>query len=68
MDIILIGMEEERKLEVLGINVYPMIKEVGFSIGILIGSSVMGYLAVSGRWKSCIDVYQIVESKVKYPK
>jgi ABC-type antimicrobial peptide transport system permease subunit len=57
---------EERKLEVMGRNVYPMIKEVSFSLGITLGSVIAGYLLVSGRWKSCIDIYQVVESKVKY--
>jgi len=57
---------EERKVELMGHNVYPMIKEISFSVGIMIGSAVAGYLLVSGRWKSCIDVYQVVESKVKY--
>ena len=53
-------MEEERKLELMGTNVYPMIKEVSFSLGIMLGSVAVGYMYVSGRWKSCKDIYQIV--------
>ena len=53
-------MEEERKLELMGTNVYPMIKEISFSLGIMVGSMAVGYMYVSGRWKSCMDIYQIV--------
>ena len=53
-------MEEERKLNVMGIDIYPIVKEISFGIGTVIGSVLAGYLLVSGRWKSCLDIYQIV--------
>ena len=61
-------MERERKLELMGIDLYPIVKEISFGAGICLGSAIIGYLFVSGRWKSCKDIYQVVESRLTYPK
>lgn len=49
-------------------DLYPIVKEVSFGLGIALGSAVIGYFFVSGRFKSCKDVYQVVESRLVYPK
>ena len=58
---------EEPKVEFHGKDIYPTIKEVCFTIGMALGSMVVGYALVSGKFRGCMDVYQVVGSKIKYP-
>ena len=54
-------------MEFHGKDIYPTIKEVCFTIGMALGSMVVGYALVSGKFRGCMDVYQVVGSKIKYP-
>ena len=55
---------EPRKVEFLGKDLVPTIKEVAFAGGVTLGSMAIGYLLVSGKWSSCIGIYQIVNNKL----
>lgn len=55
---------EEDKLEVMGMNILPTIKEFSFKAGIWASSLLIGYLIVSGKYKSCLDFYGIMKEKV----
>jgi hypothetical protein len=55
---------EEDKLEVMGTNILPTIKELSFKVGIWGSSLLIGYLMVSGKYKSCLDFYGIMKDKV----
>jgi len=55
---------EEDKCELMGINILPLLKEGSFKFGIWASSMLIGYLLVSGKYKSCLDFYGIMKDKV----
>ncbi len=48
---------------ILGKDMMPKIKEMSFAMGITLGSCMIGYLMVTGKWKNCLDIYQIIQKK-----
>lgn len=47
----------------MGVDMIPRLKEISFSLGISIASIIIGYNMVTGKWKSCLDIYHILSNK-----
>jgi hypothetical protein len=59
-----VEMREERKLEFMGTDYFPKVKEICFALGITLGSMAVGYAFVSGKWKSSLNFYSIIDSQL----
>ena len=53
------------KLTLFDQDLGPKLQGVAFTLGVMLGSYVVGYYLVSGNFKNCFAFYGIMDSKVK---
>lgn len=58
-------MPKGMNLDIMGQSIGTKLTELSFSMGILVGSAVVGYFLVSGKFKNCMDFYGIMDSQVQ---